>query len=80
MAALNIYKLVRTDDGLDYNDPEAAIVVAATPGDAREMAMTIPMPNRNPAVWYLSTTSVTLVGTAAPLFIGQVLLVDHTHG
>lgn len=78
MSALNIYKIVRADDGLDYGDPEAAIVVAATPGDAREMAMTISMPKRNPAVWYLPTTSVTLVGTAAPLFIGQVLLVERT--
>lgn len=74
MSALNLYKIVRNVEHTDYDDTYAAVVIAATPGDAREMARTIDRPGHDGSVWYDKTTSVELLGRAAPLLAGQVVL------
>jgi hypothetical protein len=61
-ASLNIYKISRKDKG-DYDESMAAVVIAATPGDAREMGALVE--GTQPAsVWYLPTTEVELLGKA----------------
>lgn len=72
MPALNIYKIVRNDE-VDYDSIRAMIVIAATPGDAREVARTERIPEGD-GVWYRDTTTVELIGRAAPFLAGQIVL------
>lgn len=63
---LNVYLVTRTDE-VDYEEDEAMVIIAATPGDAREFAGT--------GVWHQPSTTVEHVGKALPDAKGGVVLV-----
>jgi hypothetical protein len=69
---LGIY-LVERHDSVDYEDNDAVVVIAANADDAREIAGTAEG-SRTVAVWYLPSTTVTLVGKALQGAVGGTVL------
>lgn len=74
---LNLYLVQRANTNRD--ETTGAVIAAATEGDAREFATTLPG-DQDRAVWYRSTATVELIGVARPDMAGGVVFSEFDAG
>jgi hypothetical protein len=76
---MNIYKVERTDDRIDYDETAAYVVVARDEHAARVWGVTLVRGRQPGFVWLANSTQVTLLGTSH-LLSGTIVLTDFHAG